>query len=158
MKIAESLRGEPYYFSADKEYYEKGYRAVVGVPGRVLQARELTSLSMYPIYAMNDVTAEMFKEGVIQGFSSSEDSKLTTSAIIGTTTEGESLSDFHIYNIANDGTETLVEVDISKLVPEEIEENTTASEEEEAITLDSNATTVKVYEHNGEDGWPLSIL
>lgn len=154
------LRKEPYNFNADKEYYDKGYRALIGVPGRVIQAKELTALAMYPIFALNDIAEEMFPEGVIQGFDVSNDSKLENGSIFGiTSTKFNNLLDLKIVEILENGNETEIDVDLNDLdVPSVVvippEEDPIIQEPEEL----SDKYNVKIIHHNGEDLWPDSIL
>lgn len=162
MQITETLRNNPYNFTADTEYYDKGYRALVGVPGRVLQAKELTSLSMYPIYALNDCASEVFSEGIIQGFDISNDAKISNGSIFGLTTESEDdLNSFQVYDIDEDtGSETLVSVDLTELeTPEETPDVPITDEnDDDATTTEEKAYTVTVYKDKGEEGWPKNVI
>jgi hypothetical protein len=56
MTLEEILREEPYNNLSDIEYYDRGYRRILGIPGRVLQGKEITSLSSYPLYILKDLT------------------------------------------------------------------------------------------------------
>lgn len=162
MQITETLRNNPYNFTADTEYYDKGYRALVGVPGRVLQAKELTSLSMYPIYALNDCASEVFSEGIIQGFDISNDAKISNGSIFGLTTESEDdLNSFQVYDIDEDtSSETLVSVDLTELeTPEETPDVPITDEnDDDATTTEEKAYTVTVYKDKGEEGWPKNVI
>ena len=163
MQITETLRNEPYNFTADTEYYTKGYRAIVGVPGRVLQAKELTALSMYPIYALNDCASEIFSEGVIQGFDISNDTKISNGSIFGMTTDAEEdLSIFQVYDIDEDsGVEQLIFVDLSELeTAEETTETPSAddSDDIDLISKENKEYTVKIYKDTGEEGWLKNII
>ena len=154
------LRKEPYNFNADKEYYNKGYRSLIGVPGRVIQAKELTALAMYPIFALNDIAEELFPEGIVQGFDVSNDSKLENGSIFGmSSTDFTNLLNLKIVEILENGNETEIDVDLNDLdippviVPPPPEEPIIQEPEEL-----SDKYNVKIIPHDGEDLWPSNIL
>lgn len=62
MDIKEKLKEKPYWDTSEIEYYEKGYKKLLGSPGRVLQGREVTALSSYPLYILKDLLDTQFKD------------------------------------------------------------------------------------------------
>lgn len=162
----ETLRKDPYNFSADKEYYDKGYRAVIGVPGRVLQARELTALALYPMFSLNDLASEIFSEGIVHGFDVSNDSKLETGSIFGMSFMAfTELKDLKVYDINPDtGKEEEVEVNLEDLNPPPVNPPQPPKPPVPGVpgipgaigtSLDE---MVIVIPHTGEDEWPHDII
>ncbi len=49
-----NLREAPYYADPRTEYYDKKYRKMIALPNRVLQAKEVTNLSYFPLYSLKD--------------------------------------------------------------------------------------------------------
>ena len=163
MKILESLRGDPWNYVADKEYFKKGYRALVGVPGRVLQARELSALSMYPIYSLNELASEIFNEGVIDGFDMSDDAKIETGSVFGMKTYDLNLSDYKVYDIDEaTGNQTEVIVDLDQLNPPVNPGNLgtpgTPGTPNPIAPSPITGTSIIVIPHTGEDTWPQDII
>ena len=159
MSIDEKIKELPYNSTADVEYYTKGYRGIVGVPGRVVQARELTSLSLYPIYALRDITDNLFAEGILSGMEESDEAKIENGSVVGITTESiTDLSKLKIYEISDDWeTEDEVEVDLSQLEPDETED-TDDDDDTTTTTKKSREYSLTIYPHTGEDNWPHDIL
>lgn len=161
-EFIETLRKDPYYFNADIEY-AKGYRALVGVPGRVLQAKELSALSMYPIYAMNDIASEIFEEGIIQGLDVTEEIKLSLGSVLGMTFDSiPNISDIKVYEIEDDS-ETEIPLDLSELENENNEEIPIENPEEPEIIEDQDPEldrnySVRFYDDTGEENWPQDII
>ena len=158
MSIDEKIKELPYNSTADVEYYTKGYRGIVGVPGRVVQARELTSLSLYPIYALRDITDNLFAEGILSGMEESDEAKIENGSVVGITTESiTDLSKLKVYEISDDWeTEDEVEVDLSQLEPDETED--TDDDDDTTTTKKSREYSLTIYPHTGEDNWPHDIL
>lgn len=48
------LREPPYYADPKKEFYDKKYKKMIALPGRVLQSKEITNLSYFPLYSLKD--------------------------------------------------------------------------------------------------------
>lgn len=164
MKINSILRQAPYNFKSDYEYYKKGYKSLVGVPGRVLQAKELNDIMWFPIFSLNDITSELFSEGVVQGFEISDDSKLDTGSVFGLTLSSiTDLPDVKIYEIDfTTGNRVEITVDLNELINPPIitpdnNENTADNNEILGDTSD-NYYTVQVIEHTGENAWPRNII
>ena len=158
MSIDEKIKELPYNSTADVEYYTKGYRGIVGVPGRVVQARELTALSLYPIYALRDITDNLFAEGILSGMEESDEAKIENGSVVGITTESiTDLSALKVYEISNNWeTEDEVEIDLSQLETEETED--TDDEDDTTTTKKSREYSLTIYPHTGEDNWPHDIL
>lgn len=158
MSINEKIKELPYNSTADVEYYTKGYKGIVGVPGRVVQARELTALSLYPIYALRDITDNLFAEGILSGMEESDEAKIENGSVVGITTESiTDLSELKVYEIsANWETEDEVEIDLSQLDTEETEN--TDDEDNTITTKKSREYSLTIYQHTGEDNWPRDIL
>lgn len=177
MKITEKLRQEPYNYTADIEYYKKGYRGLIGVPGRVLQAKELSSLSMYPIYAMNDIASAIFSEGIVNGMEYSDDAKMSAGSVSGMTMEEDGILEKMSIIDKNENEETIRSVSYNEkelessgilgnyygeekepetekwqnaITEESVSENETKTNDEEY--------TVTVYNDAGEEGWPKNII
>ena len=162
MSIDEKIKELPYNSTADVEYYTKGYRGIVGVPGRVVQARELTSLSLYPIYALRDITDNLFAEGILSGMEESDEAKIENGSVVGITTESiTDLSKLKVYEISDDWeTEDEVEVDLSQLEPDETEDTDDDDDDDDdtTTTKKSREYSLTIYPHTGEDNWPHDIL
>lgn len=62
MDIKEKIKEKPYWDTSEYEYYTKGYRKLLGIPGRVLQGREVSSLSVYPLYMLKDLLSIHYKD------------------------------------------------------------------------------------------------
>lgn len=72
---------DPYNSPFDKEY-NKGYRKILSLPGRVLQAKEITSLSLTPLKILEDFLNTVYNDGeVIYGINLSEQNKITKDVI-----------------------------------------------------------------------------
>jgi hypothetical protein len=68
--------------NAKKEYYEKTYRGLIGLPARVLQSKEVTSLMQFPKFMLKDFADLFFDEKeYIEGFSSYYTTSFTDSNI-----------------------------------------------------------------------------
>lgn len=68
----------PYYADPYKEYYDKKYKKLIGIPGRVLQAREVTDLSFFPYYALKDVSDIFYYNSqIMNGLKSNEIDKIS---------------------------------------------------------------------------------
>lgn len=62
MDIKEKVKLKPYWDTSEYEYYDKGYKKLLGSPGRVLQGREVTALSSYPLFILKDLLETQFKD------------------------------------------------------------------------------------------------
>ena len=161
MQLLDKLRDKPYNIVADKEYYEKGYKYLIGVPGRVLQAKELSSLAFFPFFALNDIASELFNEGVIQGFDVVNDAKLENGSIFGLTITGvDPLDEFKLYDIDEFGTITEISIDLSELeeieVIDEPDDDQEESDDTGGITDDLKHRVI-VIPHTGSDDFPKDL-
>lgn len=165
MKILDKLRGDPHNFVADYEYFKKGYRALVGVPGRVLQARELSALSMYPLFSLNELASEVFNEGIVDGFDISDDAKIETGSVFGMTIGTLGLTDYEVYDYnETTGSMTKVYVDLDQLNPTPpgpgTDPGTSPGTDPGTGEISPLPITgrVIVIPHTGEDNWPLDVI
>lgn len=164
MKILESLRDEPYKITADREYYDKGYRALVGVPGRVVQAKELSALSLYPIFSLDEFATELFSEGIVQGFGVSNDSKISNGSVFGIAIDSfNNIADLRLYNIDEAGNETEEFVDFDDLNPPVNDPDEDKEPEDQIVyspqfVEENSEYNVEVIPHTGDNKWPTDII
>lgn len=82
MDIKEKIKEKPYWDTSEYEYYTKGYRKLLGIPGRVLQGREVSSLSVYPLYMLKDLLSIHYKDlDIIEKISNLSLPKITSENI-----------------------------------------------------------------------------
>ena len=102
MSISEKLKIKPYYDTSEYEYYEKGYKKLLGIPGRVLQGREITALSSFPLFILKDLLDTEFRNlQVIQ--------KINYNFINKIISENQTLISFDNPIIVNENTLTVLE-------------------------------------------------
>jgi len=78
-----NLNQSPYFTDPDKEYFEKHYRKIIALPARVLQSREITNLSFFPLMAIKEFSdIYHYNTKIIRGISNQVDKKINENSLI----------------------------------------------------------------------------
>jgi hypothetical protein len=78
-----NLNQSPYFANPNKEYFEKYYRKIISLPSRVLQSREITNLSFFPMMAIKEFTdIYHYNTKIIKGLNNILDKKINENSYI----------------------------------------------------------------------------
>ena len=103
MNIKEKIKEKPYWDTSELEYYERGYRKLLGIPGRVLQGREVTSLSSYPLFVLKELLSIHYKElDIVEKITNTSLPKITSEIESIITFKNEEVIDENIFNLLVD--------------------------------------------------------
>jgi len=81
--MIKDISNAPYFANPNKEYNEKHYKNLIALPARVLQNKEITNLSFFPLLHFKEFTDQFYYNSkILNGMNNFFDKKLNIGSVL----------------------------------------------------------------------------